>query len=434
MENTICTYSFAKTPKFLNTNNKYNFLPSIAKYLYVILLDRHCLSKTNADKWTDENGVYIKYTRLNMAQVMNCSTKTITKLMKQLRAVGLIKEKRIGLTQANHIYVVEPTASYDQPNTYPKKVNEKANNMASVPAAKEKKKIKNKQKADKADIDLQNNINIEIKEHENNQQKADYLDAKMKKREKREKKKEIKKEKAFLSIQEKNNIMSKVREQLSYSRYQFGIYKNMNEELESEEKLVVLHEIVNLISEIYSSSAKRYYINGGYIDAKIVIDQFKKIDNKCFEYIFDSLKNNNKHIQKRRQYLITVLYNAPNSINSFIPEYTETNDGYIDVQAKINEENELKSKVNYDQLRFVYANREKLLNDIIYTLLDIKDTTLAIIKSKNHVITTKEFIPLYNCISYTDIEDMLDLYDDCETVITDYKDYLYDLVLTVLKI
>ena len=87
----------------LDTDPLYANLSVMAKYLYGKMRDILKLSIKN--NWQDENGFYIRLTRLNMATLLKCCLPTVRKVIKELINVGLLKEKREGLTRSNRLYV-----------------------------------------------------------------------------------------------------------------------------------------------------------------------------------------------------------------------------------------------------------------------------------------------------------------------------------------
>lgn len=104
MKNTAKT--FVKLPDFLMHSELYCNINNDAKILYALLLNRSTLSEKTG--WKDEHGVYIIFTRENMAKELGCSLRKVSYLVKELRKVKLIKEKRFGLNKPNYIYVQQP--------------------------------------------------------------------------------------------------------------------------------------------------------------------------------------------------------------------------------------------------------------------------------------------------------------------------------------
>ena len=100
-------YSFYRVPKVLFTEPCFKALSCEAKVLYGLMLDRMSLSIKN--RWLDsEDRVYIIFTVEEIAELMNCGTQKAVKLVKELdsnNGIGLIEKKRLGLGKPNVIYV-----------------------------------------------------------------------------------------------------------------------------------------------------------------------------------------------------------------------------------------------------------------------------------------------------------------------------------------
>ena len=100
-------YTFYRIPKVLFTAECFRSLSCEAKVLYGLLLDRMVLSIKN--RWFDEEDrVYIIFTVEELAELLNCGTQKVVRLLKELdvkSGIGLIEKKRLGLGKPNVIYV-----------------------------------------------------------------------------------------------------------------------------------------------------------------------------------------------------------------------------------------------------------------------------------------------------------------------------------------
>lgn len=102
--NEVRRHKFIQVPKELYHNKRYKNISNDAKVLYGFLLDRLELSEKN--NWVNENNeIYLIFTRSEVQQLINISSKTSTKIFKELKEVGLIYEQRQGLKKPNIIYV-----------------------------------------------------------------------------------------------------------------------------------------------------------------------------------------------------------------------------------------------------------------------------------------------------------------------------------------
>lgn len=103
--------NFITIPKILLKDPRFKGMSSEAKILYGCLLDRNSLSQKNG--WLDEkNRVYVVYTIKEMQEDLCCATEKISKILKELEAIGLIFRKRNGRGMANYIYVMDYMAIY----------------------------------------------------------------------------------------------------------------------------------------------------------------------------------------------------------------------------------------------------------------------------------------------------------------------------------
>ena len=91
-----------------------------AKALYMILLDRRCLSEINGSDWWDDHGcVFIYFTVEEMMHLLNCGNKKVNELLKELEKYELIQIHRRGLGKPNRIYVYDLLSPHN-PNWKPR--------------------------------------------------------------------------------------------------------------------------------------------------------------------------------------------------------------------------------------------------------------------------------------------------------------------------
>jgi len=109
--------SFYQMPRFLTTGVfEGSKLSNNARILYTLLLDRHKVSVKNG--WFDENGeVYIFYKKEEMEKHLGLSKVTVIKVMRELKELFLVKEKKQGLNMPNKIYILFPVIADNEPQT-----------------------------------------------------------------------------------------------------------------------------------------------------------------------------------------------------------------------------------------------------------------------------------------------------------------------------
>jgi len=95
--------SYFTIPKALDKDLRYKDLSVEAKYLYGHMRDTLKLSIKNG--WKDGKGYFIRMTRDKIAALLKRSLPTVRRIIRELIAVGLLREKREGLTRSNRLYV-----------------------------------------------------------------------------------------------------------------------------------------------------------------------------------------------------------------------------------------------------------------------------------------------------------------------------------------
>ena len=78
-----------------------------------------------------------------------------------------------------------------------------------------------------------------------------------------------------------------------------------------------LDEIVDLMLETVCSARKTLRIAGDDYPAELVKSKFLKLNSSHIEFVFDCMKENTTKIRNIKQYLKAVLFNAPNTIDSY---------------------------------------------------------------------------------------------------------------------
>ena len=100
--------------------NQFRSMTNEAKTLYMILLDRRCLSECNGDAWRDEYGAtFIIFTIKEMMKLLHLGNKKINKMLKELEAHNLVYRSHQGLGKPNKIYVYDLLKA-DNDNWLPK--------------------------------------------------------------------------------------------------------------------------------------------------------------------------------------------------------------------------------------------------------------------------------------------------------------------------
>ncbi len=77
-----------------------------------------------------------------------------------------------------------------------------------------------------------------------------------------------------------------------------------------------LDEIVELIVETVCARRKTTRIAGADFPHEVVRSRFLKLDSSHIEFVMESLHNNTTEIRNMKQYLLTVLFNAPTTMSN----------------------------------------------------------------------------------------------------------------------
>lgn len=110
------SFSYAIFPLNLITDERYKGLSSDDKILYALLLNRKNYSKNNLKTFSDDKGIFVYYSNLQIQQHLNCSTATAIKVLKNLENSGLIIKEYQKRGLPLKIYVNDITCTYQKPN------------------------------------------------------------------------------------------------------------------------------------------------------------------------------------------------------------------------------------------------------------------------------------------------------------------------------
>ncbi len=95
--------------------------------------------------------------------------------------------------------------------------------------------------------------------------------------------------------------------------YQNIDYETLREQVDSQR----LDEIVEIMLECICSSSEVLTIGRTTVSKELVKSRFLKINSSHIEYILECLDRNTTKVRNIKSYLMTTLYNAPATINSY---------------------------------------------------------------------------------------------------------------------
>ena len=79
----------------------------------------------------------------------------------------------------------------------------------------------------------------------------------------------------------------------------------------------LLDELVEIIVDVVAVQRKSIRIGGADYPYEIVKGKFLKLDSGHIRYVLDSMEKTTTHIANIKAYLLTALYNAPNTISNY---------------------------------------------------------------------------------------------------------------------
>ena len=269
-------YSFVRIPKLLLQHESYQRISSEAKLLYSLLLDRVGLSHKNG--WRDkQNRIYIIYPIAEVMEEMNCGKNKAVQLLDELeQKAGLIERKRQGLGKPNLIYVKSFFRTVDNfgERRFLKFENQTSGGLNIKPQ----------------EVSESNPTNTDNKKTDINQTDLSFLPGR-----------ESKRNDAYAQYED-------------YFREELEIPILIQGNPREKE---TLEGILDLLAETCSSKRKTIRIAGDDKPIEIVKNRLMKLNSLHIQYVLDCLKENTTYVRDMKQYLLTTLFNAPITIDSY---------------------------------------------------------------------------------------------------------------------
>lgn len=277
-------FSFFRIPKVLYTDPIFKDLSSDAKVLYGILLDRMELSMKNS--WVDENNrVYIYFTIENIMEIMGWGNKKSVKVLSELdtdKGIGLIEKQRQGQGKPTKIYVknfIVDSLSGMSKGSFKKCQKDNSRNVENTSLEMSKEQG-----------NYTNIINTEISDTNlilSSEERKDRLEST-----------------TINKVELYRNLIHKNIEYWYFKRYQISQIENID-------------NIVDLMVDICVQEVGTVPINGNPMPVEVIKSKFLKVNSSHIEYIMDSLDRNPSEVRNIRNYLLTTVYNAPNTISQY---------------------------------------------------------------------------------------------------------------------
>lgn len=267
MDNEENSGAFYRIPKYLFGEKYKNILSTDAKLLYALLLDRASLSAHNG--WFAEDGrVFLYFTVAEASEILKMNKNKITRLFREIESAGLIERKNKGLGKAAVIYLQINVEKY----------------LQNVDSAIHENKHKNPQKEDsgihKKGIQESTNLSGNNTEYNNN-----YFN-----------KTEPTTKEGWAEILREN------------VEYDIMIHYRPQEKLDT---------LISIAAETLCGYAETYRINNADVPYEAVKEKFLTLNEDHIIYAVDILDEVKWNVKKMRSYILTVLYNAPDTMDAY---------------------------------------------------------------------------------------------------------------------
>ena len=300
-------YSFYRIPKLLFTSEYFKNLSCEAKVLYGLMLDRMSLSIKN--RWFDEEDrAYIFFSVEEIMEMLNCGRNKAVNCLKELdqeKGIGLIEKRRIGLGKTNVIYVKnfslteypDEPAIFDSEET-PENVAERKENTETEIEEYAKTNFKEFEK--QTSRSLENKLQ-EVSKTNCNNTEYNYT--------------EFSENESYQYLSEQEKGRDRIQERNEYRQL---IHDNIEYEILCQSYGTGrVEELVELMLDAICSTKTYQQINGEAVPTQVVKSRLLKVGYEHIQYVFFSLDRSTSKVKNIRQYMLTVLYNAPATINQF---------------------------------------------------------------------------------------------------------------------
>ena len=309
-------FTFYRLPKALISDSRFKEVSNSAKLLYGLMLDRMSLSVRSG--WFDDvNRVYIKYSVKSIMEDMNCSKMTAVALLKELQGIGLIDVvQRSGF--ANIIYVKnfisgDSKEAVDRSkNCTGKEDRQGTQDGSELKTGTEIRPVENTDRSENQTGTGTDSIQPEVQKLDPNNKDSNKTDSK-------ETyhiflsaepcgKVHVKQEDAMDEMDKATAYMELIRENIDYNLMMSGTNQETKEMYE---------ELYQIICDVVCVPRKTIRIAGEDYPYNLVKSKFLKLNSNHLLYVIDCMKNNSTKVANIKAYLITALYNAPNTMNHY---------------------------------------------------------------------------------------------------------------------
>ena len=357
-------FNFIRIPKSMIVDPMFADLSVNAKLLYGVLLDRMNLSMKN--RWFDsENRVYIIYQIAEIMEDFNFSKKTAVRYLNELEDFGLVEKKRRGLGLPSLLYVKNFIVLQDHSEPDDTDFNDKteydnlSKNMENF-VGTEQETSRGVETYTSRSVDMETSKGVE---QENLRGAGIYtsgsVDVETSKGVRQVTSRGVKS--TLQEVTEKDPLINKTNnsntnmnntdlsntktnntkesniilsnpvvkqaidkmgreEESDFDKYKKLVKENIDYDVLIDRHYIeksIIDGMVNLIVETMISENDYIVISSTKFPKETVKSRFSKLDISHIEYVLECMNHNTTKIKNIKKYLLTALYNAPTTIDSY---------------------------------------------------------------------------------------------------------------------
>lgn len=357
-------FNFIRIPKSMIVDPMFADLSVNAKLLYGVLLDRMNLSMKN--RWFDsENRVYIIYQITEIMEDFNFSKKTAVRYLNELEDFGLVEKKRRGLGLPSLLYVKNFIVLQDHSEPDDTDFNDKteydnlSKNMENFVGTEqetsrgvetytsrsvdmetskgvEQETLRGAGTYTSGSVDVETSKGVrqvtsrgvkstlqEVIEKDPLINKTNNSNTNMNNTDlSNTKTNNTKESNIILSNPVVKQAIDKMgrEEESDFDKYKKLVKENIDYDVLIDRHYIeksIIDGMVNLIVETMISENDYIVISSTKFPKETVKSRFSKLDISHIEYVLECMNHNTTKIKNIKKYLLTALYNAPTTIDSY---------------------------------------------------------------------------------------------------------------------
>ena len=282
-------FAFYRIPKLLFTDSRYAGISAETNVLYGLMLDRMSLSVRN--NWVDDdNRVYIYFTLEEITEYLSIGKDKVVKLLKEL---DVIERKKQGLGKPVMIYVLNFTDSQNSIQS--------ADNSAEVQTSEKPKSGENAEvlTSEIPKSALRKNRTLDFGKSDSNNTDINNTDL----------------NKTDISSSSRISFAALERER---EEYKDVIHENIEYDILIQQYAAEkIDSFVNIIVDALCSFDDTINVNSMQVPKEVVRRELLKLDYMHIVYVIDCLDENSTKIRNYKSYILTMLYNAPDTMNHY---------------------------------------------------------------------------------------------------------------------